>query len=91
MIGVVSAFSIGNTMGQIEALSALHNRPFKYVSPHIWKQAINCPAAKDAARLQASHIFGDNYFKRKLDHNRAEAALIAWYGIRTASTNRPYK
>lgn len=82
MIGVISAFSIGNTMGQLEALSALHNKSFQYVSPHIWKASLLIAADKDQTRKHARKIFGEQYFTRKADHNQAEAALIALYGIK---------
>lgn len=54
------------------------------VRPHVWKPALNVPADKTAARRRASEFFpGDaDQWTRVKDDGRAEAALIAWYGMK---------
>jgi crossover junction endodeoxyribonuclease RuvC len=53
------------------------------VRPNIWKKAIGCPKDKDMARMLASRLLpqhSDNWPLKKHD-GRAEAALIALYGL----------
>ena len=48
-----------------------------------WKKAhALIKRGKEDSRQRAIKLFpGAKGFERKLDHNRAEAALIAWYGV----------
>ena len=54
------------------------------VRPHLWKGALNIPADKTAARRRAAEFFPDDAHQWRLAKHdgRAEAALIAWYGLR---------
>lgn len=54
------------------------------VRPSVWKASLNVPADKAAARRKASDFFPDDAEQWKLAKHdgRAEAALIAWYGLR---------
>lgn len=67
-------------------LQALRFR-IEWVTPPKWKREAGIGAEKDEARRRASEIWPGQagYWKRKNDHNKAEAALIAWAGERLFS------
>ncbi len=79
--GAIQAFKFGEVYGGIKASLVSMGFSITEVSPQTWKRHFNLIGTeKDAARLMAIEIFGDHFFKRKLDHNRADSALIACYG-----------
>ena len=79
-ISGIAAYSLGATAATIATVLALSGIGAKLVSPSVWKRAMEVPKDKNAARDFASERFGTSEFwRRKLDHNRAEAALIALY------------
>lgn len=56
-----------------------------YVTGQVWKKALGLRGGrenKDESRDLIVHLFPEalRFFKRAMDHNRAEAALIAVYG-----------
>jgi len=77
--GVASMFSFGRSAGVLEGVIAALGYPLHMVRPAIWKRAAGVPADKDAARLMATRLWPDQaqYFARKKDDGRAEAALLA--------------
>lgn len=76
------AFSMGSTAGTIGAVLRLAGVQVKLVSPTVWKRALSVPADKQAARDFATRLFKTSeHWKRKLDHNRAESALIGAWSI----------
>lgn len=80
-ISGIAAYSLGATAATIGTTLALLCLGVKLVSSSIWKRAMEVPKDKEAARQFASERFGTSeYWRRKKDHNRAEAALIALYG-----------
>ena len=80
-ISGVAAYSLGATAATISTVLALLGLGVKLVSSSVWKRAMEVPKDKEAARQFATERFGTTeYWRRKLDHNRAEAALIALYG-----------
>ena len=84
--GVTSMFSFGRSVGMIEGILAALAIPVSYVAPVKWKRAMQVPAGKDGARLRASQMmpaYAAEWRLKKHD-GRAEAALIALYGM----TNR---
>ena len=80
--GHVGAFSFGKVTGIAIGIAAGIEVPYTEVSPAKWKKDMQVPAQKDAAVLVASRYFPNctDGWKRKMDHGRAEAALIALYG-----------
>ena len=77
--GVSSTFKFGMNHGIVlGALGALFT-PYRLVTPGQWKKAMRVTADKDTARLRARELWPahTDLFKRKRDHGRAEAALIA--------------
>jgi hypothetical protein len=59
------------------------------VTPARWKQAVGVPtcADKEAGRQRALQLFPEqaNGLARKKDHARADAMLLAYYGMGRAS------
>jgi crossover junction endodeoxyribonuclease RuvC len=85
--GASSGFKYGTATGAIEATITLCSIPLEIVEPSMWKRAFRLPGKdKEAARQRALEIFPDSHalLARKRDHGRAEAALIALYGIKTS-------
>jgi crossover junction endodeoxyribonuclease RuvC len=79
-----STFRFGESFGVIRGIVAALRIPIFLIPPKLWKKALGLPADKEAARGLAIDLFPKfaALFARKLDHNRAEAALLAWYGNR---------
>ena len=73
------AFNYGVLLGAL----AWRSIPVIEVVPAKWKAALNLSSSKNASREQASRIFPDDahQWKRAKDDGRAEAALIAWWGM----------
>ncbi|WP_313349815.1 hypothetical protein [Paracoccus sp. (in: a-proteobacteria)] len=57
--------------------------PVQTVRPSVWKAALNVPADKTASRRRASEFYPDcaDQWTRAKDDGRAEAAMLAWYGL----------
>lgn len=80
--GLSSTFGFGRTYGVIQGVIAALQMPMHLVTPVTWKRALRVPSEKDGARLRASEIFPQysHHWSRVMDHNRAEAALLAhWF------------
>lgn len=82
--GVSSVFSFGKSYGIVIGVLATLGIPYNFVTPQVWKKAMQVPAAKDAARARASQLLPlhANKWNRVKDDGRAESALIALYGFR---------
>lgn len=80
--GVTGVFSLGYSYGAVCGAAAGCNIPVTQVLPSVWKRHFSMTSDKDKCRLFAMDVFGDwkASFKRKMDHGRAESALIALYG-----------
>lgn len=84
--GVSSVFGFGVGFGIWRGIIAALQIPCTFVTPQAWKKEIMQGIAdKDAARLRAQQLFPtySDLFSRKKDEGRAEAALIAYYGLTT--------
>lgn len=80
-LGVVACAAMGRTHGSVLAALQVAGIPFEMVSPQSWKRKLNVTSDKNSTLDLARIKFpGSDYFERKMDHNRAEAALIAFYG-----------
>jgi crossover junction endodeoxyribonuclease RuvC len=81
--GVSSMFSLGHSMGTIQGVLAALGIPFIMVQPQEWKSCFKLQhAEKDASRTVAARLFPTMELHLKKHHNRAEALLIARYGVR---------
>ena len=83
--GVSSVFAFGKGYGVIIGVLCALQIPVTFVSPQRWKKALAVPAAKDGARARASQLLPSaaSNWSRVKDDGRAEAALIALYGLQT--------
>lgn len=84
--GVVSVFRSGVTFGEIKTVvNVARSIPIVFAAASAWKSKFDLRGRdKDLSRNRVIELWPDraNLFKRKLDHNRAEAALIGLYGIK---------
>jgi crossover junction endodeoxyribonuclease RuvC len=82
--GVSSTFAFGKSFGAVLGVLAACRIPTTLISPISWKRALGVPKAKDAARARASQLLPEAAFQWALakQHGRAEAALLALYGLR---------
>lgn len=92
--GTVSAFKFGRGLGQVETAVIAMGWAIEYVTPQKWKRALALPAGatKDDSLHRASNLWPldtHNWTPKRLVMNqaqcygRAEAALIAAYGLET--------
>ena len=80
--GVSSMFSFGRSYGAIEAAVGVLGFSLVYVTPQRWKRTAGLIGAlKDASRGKVLDLYPDASVHRKKDSGRADAVLIARYGI----------
>lgn len=81
--GVSSMFAFGQAYGLVLGVLAGLWIPTKTVTPSAWKRALKLNTGKDAARAKAAQLWPQmaGEFKRVKDDGRAEAALIANWGL----------
>lgn len=81
--GVSSMFAFGEAFGLAKGVLAGLGIPVQAVPPGKWKRALNLNAGKDGARARAAALWPTKAgeFKRVKDDGRAEAALIAHWGL----------
>jgi crossover junction endodeoxyribonuclease RuvC len=83
--GSSSGFKYGRAVGAIEAALACCEVPLTIVEPAVWKKAHQLRGKdKEGARQRALQLFPAAHalLARKKDHGRAEASLLALYGVR---------
>ena len=81
--GASSGFIYGRAVGALEASVAGMQIPLRVIEPRKWKEYFGLiKTTKEESRLYAIGAFpgGEQFMLRKMDHGRAEAALIALYG-----------
>jgi hypothetical protein len=83
--GVTSMFNFGKSFGQAIGVLGALQVPTHFVAPKRWKKHFRLSSEKEEARERALALFPvcADHFRRKKDHGRAEAALIARYGAET--------
>lgn len=82
--GSIACFRLGETFGVLQGVLAAHKMPVHLVSPQKWKKHFDLlKKDKYSSLTMARYMFGDEFLMRKKDHNRAEALLIAQWGIET--------
>ena len=80
--GVTSMFNFGYSAGILEGVCAALGCSLRMVRPAVWKRQAGVPADKGACRMMAQRYWpGANYFSRAKDDGRADAALLAKWGI----------
>jgi len=82
--GVTSSFHFGQGYGALQGIVGAFGLPVTLVRPQLWKKALglNSEADKSLALARELYPAAANHLKRKRDHNRAEALLLAHYGLR---------
>jgi crossover junction endodeoxyribonuclease RuvC len=83
--GISGVFAFGKCYGIVLGVLAACSIPMTLVPPLRWKRALAVPKAKDGARARASQLLPEaaHQWRFKKDHGRAEACLLALYGLRT--------
>ena len=83
--GVVSMFNFGMGFGLWRGMLSALQIPYSLVHPATWKAKImkDMPKEKDAARLRAIQLYPQvaAELSRKKDIGRADALLLAHYGL----------
>jgi len=84
-MGAASAFKFGGGFYAIKAVCACLDLDYRLIMPAQWKKHYGLTGgdgAKERARLTAITRYPaiESYLKRKKDHQRAEAFLLAVYG-----------
>jgi crossover junction endodeoxyribonuclease RuvC len=76
--GVTSMFRFGYVAGALAGIASTLGVPVSTIRPQKWRGFVGCKQGDDATRLRALELFPrqSDLFKRKMDHNRADAALI---------------
>ncbi len=88
--GSSSGFKYGRAVGSIEAAIVLCAVPIEIIEPTAWKRFWHLPGKdKERTRQKALELFpaAHSLLARKCDHGRAEAALIALFGIRRGNSH----
>lgn len=82
-MGVTSSFRFGEGYGTLTGvLSGLRLPRIIRTAPGAWKPAVGLTSVKSDSIAMANRLFpGTAYFGRT-KHDRAEAALLAWYGYK---------
>lgn len=82
-MGVTSSFAFGDGYGVLRGVVAALRYPVRFVEPSVWKKAAGLTADKGGSRRLAAERWPEqaDLFKRVKDEGRAEAALIAAWGL----------
>lgn len=80
-MGVVSAFSFGRGLGQLEMALTAANIPFERITPSKWQKAMGCLTGgdKNLSKRKAQELFPQH----KVTHAIADGLLIAEFGRRS--------
>lgn len=82
--GIVTSGRLMEAFGAAKGLAAALELELVLVPPRQWKTAMRLSSDKKESLDLARRMFPmqNHLFTRERDHNRAEAALLAWYGAR---------
>lgn len=81
--GVTSVFSFGRSLGVVEGILTALRIKTTLVTPQTWQKRLAVSGGKDGSRARAMDLFPEQaqLFKRVKDDGRADAALIAAWGV----------
>lgn len=81
--GAVSMFSFGTSYGILRGVIAASFIPAVLVTPQSWKKDLGITSDKKQSLAKARELFPEylHLFSRQKDDGRAEAALLAYYGL----------
>jgi crossover junction endodeoxyribonuclease RuvC len=86
--GISSAFRFGRACGALDAIVACCGVPVHYITPQRWKKYHGLKGSdKEQSRAKALQLAPElsSVLERKKDHGRAEAALLAMFGVHCLS------
>lgn len=83
--GSAASFAFGKATGVVIGVLAANGIPTLPLFPSVWKPALGLSSNKAQSVARAVFLFPANAasFGRLKDDGRAEAAIMAWYGMRT--------
>jgi crossover junction endodeoxyribonuclease RuvC len=81
--GVTSVFSFGRSLGVVEGVLTTMKIKTTLITPQTWQKRMAVTGGKDGSRARAMDLFPEQaqMFKRVKDDGRADAALIAAFGV----------
>jgi crossover junction endodeoxyribonuclease RuvC len=81
--GLTSTWRFGVSFGQLQGVVVAMGMPLTLVRPQTWQRFHGCGPGPDAARQRAGQLYPSivRLLARKADANRADALLIAAYGM----------
>ena len=85
--GPRSMFTTGYGYGLWIGLLTTLQLPYTPIRPGIWKRTLALGKDKEASRVRAMQLYPGADLRRKRDHGRAEALLLAPYGLRWQREN----
>ena len=85
--GAVTSGTLMESVGVIDGIAATLGFQIEKVDPSVWKRVMGVNDVKSMSCQRAIKEFPlwRDTFKRVMDHNRAEAALLGLYGVRHLS------
>jgi len=83
--GVSSTFTSATAFGSLLATLQVAGCSIELVTAAVWKRAMGLSSDKGASLDAARLKFPDASLDRKRDHGRAEALILASYGLRRAA------
>ena len=78
--GTRSMFTGGLGFGVWLGMLGTMGLAYPRIRPHVWKRSLGLTRDKEQARLRAMQLFPTADLRRKRDHGRTEALLLAWWG-----------
>jgi len=80
--GVASTFRYGRAVGHLEASCLCAGIKMRELETRAWKKHFGLDSDKEKSRALVQSLYPDSkLFERVMDHQRAEAVLIACYGV----------
>lgn len=82
--GRIGAATFWLALGEVRGILAANFIPIETVAANVWKRSMRVVGDKDASRVRASALFPrwSDQWRLAKHHGRAEAAMIALYGVR---------
>ena len=77
--GTTTAAASGASWGAV--LASAPAGTVRLVHPSVWTKALGVGSDKNVHRQAAKGLFGGDWFDRKKDDGRADAALIGWWWL----------
>ena len=85
-MGVKSAFTFGQSFGQVEALLVAHKIPYQAVSPQRWQKDLSCLTGGD--KNITKDLAATMFPAIKVTHANADAFLLAAWAERRITGKR---